>query len=545
MEGILVFRSGVLVNRKITVHQGHGTILGRDSGCDVCIREVKVSRHHAEIYIENGLLFIKDLDSRNGIFVNGKEVQRSILRRGDNIIIGDSVLEVVQEPQVQNITTASGRLVSIKEVPDLENKNDYRNLFNCLLKIQKILSENDEFILERSLETLFNVLPASRLAILTVDDDGEIEQGYTITQKGPTDDYIGRSFARKVLESGKAILMEDTQASEVTDLGSTIDEQNIRSILGVPIFRKNETVGVLLCDNRVVADALGESHLQLLEMAGRMLEAVFERKTLRDLESRQLAAEREMTIAKRVQKQLFTKKADNISGNMLWSVYYSPALEIGGDFYDFHQYEDRTFWIIADVSNKGVSAALVVSMVKAFCKELYEHNLQPCEFLKRVNELIRDEIPSFMFLTAMAFQVNTEGVLEYANAGHPGLVRIPAGPDRTPEVQEITPGVIGMGPADTTLTKVETKTVQLNPGDRICVYTDGLPEAGGGEDQLGDQAVWDLLAETADFPPERAVRNVIDSVRDHQGVEQFDDITLIIGEYRPLDPRPTERYEEE
>src|SRR5690606_38643979 len=112
-------------------------------------------------------------------------------------------------------------------------------------------------------------------------------------------------------------------------------------------------------------------HVSVIEFAAQALGTVFQRQELRDLELRQAQADREFLAAKRVQGQIFTKKASAIAGFGAWSALYQPAFDLGGDFYDFHQDEAGLTWFVADVSGKGIPAALVVSMLKGFCKTLY------------------------------------------------------------------------------------------------------------------------------------------------------------------------------
>ena len=407
MNAAIRFISGGRTGGVVAVDPARTLRLGREPDCELRLDEPNVSRYHASLRLDGEALVVENLGSTNGIYVNGLRRERAELRLWDVVVVGGSAFRV-------EILTPTP---TPPAAPELAHGASYRELLQCLLAMQRILGEDAERMVERSLETLFLALPATRLSLFTVGDDGDPVQGFTTTRSGALTAHMSHAFARKVLAAGRAILLSEQEAP-AGDWGQTLQEQHVRTILGVPVTLADKPVAVLLCDNLEQPGELDQRHVPILEFTGKALEHVFQRDELRRLETKQAATDREQVAAKRVQAQIFTKDPHAIVGPGTWTALYQPALDLGGDFYDFSADDAGLTWVVADVSGKGVPAALVVSMLKAFCKTLYPQRLAPERFLLALNALFTDELPTSMFFTAMV--ARAEGAtLRWANVGHP------------------------------------------------------------------------------------------------------------------------------
>lgn len=529
----LRFLTGPRKGQTCTLVEGTTYRFGRDAECEIQLEESKVSRNHAVLEWQKGEPNIEDLGSTNGVFVNGIRVRNQPLQMWDLIMIGRSELRVETAPDKASSTEGISPSDISQAEPDGVDASEYNRLFACMLQIQKILNRDEDTIVYESLGSVFRVLPASRLSLLEVDENGELQQSYALTLRGPTEEYVGRSFARKVLEADEAKLMEDTSHLDKVDWGETIQEQRVRSILGVPVRNDGKTVAVLLCDNQEQPNALSKRHLKVMEFVSLAMEGVFHRKIRRELESKQLRTEQHFLAAKRVQNQILNKDPDTISGNVRWKHHYQPALEVGGDFFDFHERPDGVSWLVADVSGKGISAALVVSMLKAFCKSLHARDLSPARFLRELSDAINGELPPSMFVTAVALRCTNDGLLSYASAGHPpGLFIRPR--KKSVSWLKTSPGVVGSGTSHSLLKDLSDQKLELEPGDRVCFYTDGVVDAGFQRDALDEDAFRNILASTIHMPLEEALRQTVREVQAHEREEELaDDLTLIMGEYSP------------
>ncbi len=551
MGACLRLLTGPLKGRLIPLVLGVPVRVGRDPACELSVNEPNVSRLHAEFTWEAGALSISNRSGTNGIFINGLRQDQARLKEWDTVVVGSTLMRIeglaaaeaaagvasvkTDPPTTSFIARAQHSLTRDGDLPDLKDHNQLPALLGCLMAIQKILAADQERMIERSLDTLFTALPVTRLCLFEVVA-GELKQGYTSSKNGrPT--YMSHSFARRVLESQCAVLMEEVGAVP-QDWGRTIQEQEVRSIIGVPVVVNQEIRFIILCDNLEKPAALKETHLQILELVGRALENVFQREELRRLELQRREDEHEQQAAKRVQDQIFTKRPDQIAGFSRWLAHWQPALTLGGDFYDFDQRDDAVFWVLADVSGKGLPAALVVSMLKAFCKVLYPRRLKPRAFLEALNVLCLGELPPSMFLTAIAIELCRDGRLHGFNIGHPPGAVI--APDGTVRRIEACPGIIGMMDLDRFSEHFVSVEHQLVPGERIVLVTDGVIEAHAGDEaNFGDQALVAVLRRHAGAPIEGMRDALLAALAEHtHGAAQYDDVTLVMGEHLGIQPPP-------
>ena len=206
------------------------------------------------------------------------------------------------------------------------------------------------------------------------------------------------------------------------------------------------------------------------------------------------------------------------------------AKELGGDFYDFFPMGDNEYvFCVADVSDKGVASALFMSVTKAFIKSRSREVNSTSEVVTWVNNEIAQGNDSCMFITLFIAILDTStGQVRYTNAGHnPPYVRKANG-----EVLCITdhhgPMVGAMGGIDYGET-----TLQLNRGDSMVLFTDGVTEAMNHDKELyGESRLEALLEASQSGAPQELVKDIRDAVRTHAaGADQSDDITILVFNY--------------
>jgi len=505
--------------------------LGRDPECEIHLPESNVSRVHARMLWDGSTLSVEDLNSTNGVFVNGARVPTTVLGDGDVVAVGPSVFRVA-------IGAGTGGAIAVmggdSAPPELAgaDRAQFQNLFECMLAIQRIVSEDAGNMVERCLETLFLALPVNRLCLLRRGATGEIEPWFTHTKSGLSREFVmSKTFARKVSEAGKGILIHDALHLDSNEWGHTMQQQEVRSILGVPVFDSGALIAILLCDNLETPNVLRDEHVRTLEFFARALETVVQRDRMHTLEASQAATERQFLAAKRVQKQIFTKRPTPMMGGMHWALAFHPALEVGGDFYDFEERQDGVTWVVADVTGKGISAALVVSMLKGFCKTLFPSDPTPRDMLLHLNSLLLGELPPEMFLTALVMRTGRDGTVTTANAGHLPLVVVPS----SAEIVRIKPpGVpLGIMPDSEFSERLGEESVRLAPGDRVFVCTDGVTEAASPSGAFfGEKQLLESLVSSGRVSVVESVGRLVAAIRDFQGAApQHDDITAVYGQY--------------
>lgn len=245
--------------------------------------------------------------------------------------------------------------------------------------------------------------------------------------------------------------------------------------LVVPLVSQGELLGIIsLGPRRSDQDYSSDDRRLLSDLASRAAPAVRVAQLVRQQQAEASERERlasEMRVARIIQETLLPKVLPNLPGYAI-AAYWQPARAVGGDFYDFIQFDDGSLaLIVGDVTDKGVPAALVMSTTRTVLRAVAERARAPGEVLRRANEILCPDIPPKMFITCLFAVLDpATGVLRYANAGHdlPYL--------RTADgVQELraTGMPLGLLPGMV----YEEKEVTLQPSETVLFYSDGLVEA--------------------------------------------------------------------
>ena len=256
-------------------------------------------------------------------------------------------------------------------------------------------------------------------------------------------------------------------------------------------------------------------------------------KTLRHIEmlqealasrDRLVALRQELLVASQVQTAVLPA-ALPVTEHFDVHARMTPAREIGGDFYDFFSLDDdRMGLVIADVSDKGIPAALFTMVSRALLKAAARNHASPAKCLHEVNELVSQDNDACMFVTLFYAVLDLrDGRLIYSNGGHnpPRLVR-------GGEVQEVpATGDIALGIAVDHQFHDAELTLQI--GDTLFLYTDGITEAcNAAEDEFSEQRLDDLLHELGDDGAADTVEAIVGAVEEFAaGVAQFDDMTCM------------------
>ncbi|HEX3319840.1 MAG TPA: GAF domain-containing SpoIIE family protein phosphatase [Terriglobales bacterium] len=248
-------------------------------------------------------------------------------------------------------------------------------------------------------------------------------------------------------------------------------EPDTRSEAVFPLIVEQRLVGVLSASHKEL-NAFSPSQLQLLQaMCGHIAVAVHNAKRFQcEREQRELL-DREAQEAQHIQQALLPKLSPFIPGFCV-SGFSIPAGAVGGDWYDFIPLDDGRWGIVlADVSGKGMAAALLMSATRGMLRSLAEACCSPSEVLTRLNRLLVQDLPSGKFVTLIyaVFDPKT-AQLTFANAGHlPPLALTKAGP-KFVETEAGLPLGLRCG-------EFSESTVQLEPGTRLAFYSDGITEA--------------------------------------------------------------------
>jgi len=271
---------------------------------------------------------------------------------------------------------------------------------------------------------------------------------------------------------------------------------------------------LILCGLSTICTTLSDRTRRLLE-----------RQVKDSAEKQQIASE--LSVATHIQTSMLPCIFPAFPERTEFDIYatMNPAKEVGGDFYDFFLVDnDHLAVVMADVSGKGVPAALFMVIAKTLIKDHAQQGTQPEEVFTEVNRLLCEANDEGMFVTAwMGVLELSTGHLAYVNAGHnPPLLRRGGNYEflRT-RSGFVLAGMEGM--------RYRPASLELVPGDALYLYTDGVTEAANENKQLyGDQRLCEVLNAHADSDPETLLKTVKDDVDAFVGTApQFDDITML------------------
>lgn len=244
------------------------------------------------------------------------------------------------------------------------------------------------------------------------------------------------------------------------------------------------------------------------------------------------AVQSDLETAARIQRKMLPQEFPPFPNRSEFSIYAEmhPARQVGGDFYNFFMLDEHHLgFVIADVSGKGVPAALYMAVSRTMLKSIASQIEDPGECLSTVNTMLIPESDLTTFVTAFYGVLDTRtGVVRYCNGGHnlPYILRI----DGTVEQVESTDGLL--------LGKIEpmefgTKTFTLEPGEKIVMYTDGVTEATASNgDMYEEPRLEKFLANHAEDDLNKMVRSLVVDILKFMGkADQSDDITILTVEY--------------
>ena len=214
-----------------------------------------------------------------------------------------------------------------------------------------------------------------------------------------------------------------------------------------------------------------------------------------------------------------------------WEIahYYQPAGVVSGDYCDVIRENGHLYFIMADVSGKGVAAAMLASNLRAVFRSLIPLGLGVEEFMLRANRLFRESALPSQYATTVFGRTSSQGGLELLNVGHPPVLL--AGKDKISRF-ESTCRPLGMFSDDTLC----VSRAQMSPGDTLVLYTDGISEAANHRDEeYGIDAVMKLVRENRQRGPNKLVQAVKQNLAAFRGgAERADDETLLAIQYAPV-----------
>ncbi len=311
----------------------------------------------------------------------------------------------------------------------------------------------------------------------------------------------GEGIIGEVAASGHAQLIADARAQGIL-LGTTTEYMRNRSMLVVPLRVREEILGVMAVLNKQ-RGSFGPDDKSLLQTLADQASLSINNAMLTVEVAAQERLRRDLQIARDIQQRLLPEHCPIVDGFEI-AARGTSAMEVGGDYYDFFWVDDDHLGIVvADVSGKGVYAALVVAMIRSAFRTQAPDNYDVRDVLNRVNTFISEDLRRDMFVTCVygILEVSTKK-FTWARAGHEALIL--AHSDHTVEMLSPEGFALGIIGAPEFSELLEVETIQMKSGDRLLMFTDGLTEAMNSD---GEEFGMDRVLESLGVPPETLGEN--------------------------------------
>lgn len=512
-------------------------VIGRQTGSDLVLDDPRVSRSHIRILFEDGHYILEDLNSRHGTWVNGARVTRHMLRSEDHIEFG--VENSYQLTYVQKHGEVARILHGMPSLdkPDRSELSKLRSLVEVARAVQSSLSVGE--VLAAVVDAALRLTDCERGALLLAKTGKFEAQVARSRQSGPIDPagiIIPPAILTRISEPGSGVVALTVDAATLREVkaNQTVAATGLLSIVCVPLVevRSGQMQGALYLDSREGAD-LSTGNRELLEALAVEASAILENARLLEQERAKLRLDDELRIARDIQQELCPKELPS-TGWFRAAGSSMPAAQVGGDYFDVRPIgEDRWAMVVADVSGKGVSSALLASLVQgAFI--MAEATAEGIErSLQHLNSFLVARTQSEKYATMFFGVLDSSGVMTYANAGHcaPYLIN-PDGGIRRLDATALPVGMLEES-------EFAASQVRIAEGAKLVIFSDGVTDVENAEGILfGTAGVRNCLRANFRLSAaalHHAIAEEID--RFTEGGVIRDDLTLLVVEYVPQ-PNP-------
>jgi serine phosphatase RsbU (regulator of sigma subunit) len=471
--------------------------VGRKVDKDLVIADPRVSRDHALIVLEEEGFFLVDQGSKHGTFVNGERVQRQKLERNDRLEFGarDSTYAIFN-PAHGTSNTARDFLSQISEIRISQEATDLEKLTLFLEAARKLNTAGvlDE-ILMTMLEVTLRLTRAERGYVFLKDDEGKLRLAAGRNSKGESlldDKTISHSALEESLRSNSEFLLTDTGSSADLAGRQSIVAYDLRTVICIPLRKRqvqatreqtpapgatpaSEVTGVLYVDSRFASREFSGVGHDILRAIATEAASLIENARLVQAEEESRRYQQELTIAASIQQRLMQVKIPEVPFAKLRGKNLS-CKEIGGDFFDAVNTKEGLAVVLADVSGKGVSAALLASTLQGMIYSHLSSGMPLLDVVNAVNHFFTEKLVGEKYATVLLARLRRDGDLEYVNCGHVQPLLVCGGEVMRPPHGNVPVGLL----ADATF---ESARCQMKSGDRFILVTDGVTEA---ENAMGD-----------------------------------------------------------
>ena len=534
--------SGPDGHSRIVPLSGGKLSLGRSSTNELCYPDDSgLSRQHLVFERSGDAWAVRDLDSKNGTQVNGVRIKGThVLQPGDRVTAGHLAMQQkTNEPEaaVQTVLFVAESAspisttveTSLEGVLGSDKGSSGAATLTGLNSIQALIRAGQELSSHRPLAELFplildlsiSAVGATR-GLLMIREKDEL-----VVQAAHGNDFqISRAVRDRVINQKASLLVQDAQFDAALAGRQSIVMQGMRSILAVPLQTRDRVIGLIYVDTQNLIRPFTQEDLNLLTVMANVAAIRIEQARFVEIEQNERIFARELAQAAEIQRGLLPANSPKIAGVDLDGRNF-PCHGVGGDYYDYFPYPDgRIGIVVADVAGKGMPAAMMMSNMQAHMQVYTETFREPAEVVARLNKSLAARCPGNRFITFFLGLLDpVTGEMTYCNAGHnpPILVR------KNATAEQLAGGgmVLGIfGGAE-----YENRTIMLEEGDLLALFSDGITEAcrPGLEEEFGEERLTELLVANLSSSSSVVIEKVMESLNSWGAGESFaDDVTIVV-----------------
>ncbi len=524
-------------------------LIGRadDVGNHLLLADKRVSRRSAAVVHADGEFRIEDRGQRNGILVNGKTIKSSALEDADVITFGspDSVQVIFhsakKEESLPELLTRLDQAATLN--PESRNLRQMSLLLEATALLQSHLPVRD--VLGAMIDRALTITTAERGLLLEAKADGELQPLIARRQGGRTVpvSHVSPSWTaiQNAREKKRGVVEADIDnAPSVLKDAKSVVGQELRSVIAIPLMSRTllqvdnstetggagDLLGVLYMDSQIPA-AFSSLEREILDALAVEASSVLDKARLVQREQDRRRLDQELNIAREIQQALLPKQFQQYRYFQVTGIN-RPSLAVGGDYFDLMEIgPGRTALVIADVSGKGLGAALVTAMLQGTFSAM-TLGQDPSRVFSHVNRFICSHSEVGRFATLFFGILDETGKIEFINAGHvPPLL---AHNGKVESVFRAESFPLGMFPQ----AEFKPSSHVLQPGDTLILSTDGIMEAANsaGED-FGEDRLREIIEKNPRAPVEDLQAKILAAVEQFTGnAPQADDLTLLIVRYQ-------------
>ena len=525
---------------------------GGETGNHVNLNDRRISRVGIAIVRKGNQYWLEDRGQRWGVFVDGEKAQSRLLEEGNRISFGltDSYEIVFHSTEGDtSIQDIFNRIEGMsKSKTESETLPGGLRKLNMLLEATMLLQAQLplDAVLGTMLDHAVSVTDADRGVLLEPDGSGgfrvRVARGKGGVRMPPESFAPSQTALRQAVERHCSVITEDIERADFKlQAAQSIVAQRLRAVVAMPLYaaslaartmetriddHRGELLGLIYLDSRRPA-AFSRLDRQILDALAMEAGGILDNARLVERERQRQRLDQELSIARNVQQALLPRGFRDFPHALATGINL-PSLSVGGDYFDiFPMIDGRTGFLIADVSGKGLGAALLTTMLQGALSAM-TMGVDPARLMQHLNAFLCEHAEVERYATMFFCVLDGSGHLDFINAGHPPPVILRRGEVVEPFVDNSFP--VGLIPD----AEYAVSSVTLEPGDTLVLFSDGVTEAmDPDEEMFGRPGLLQALKGQQDPPLDQLQKTILDSVETFtRGASQADDITLLLVRYR-------------